>query len=139
MGNGDPGATERLDLLRAEAGAQPFVLYRDARDHQRIYKLPENAHQKVTIGRGSWMDISLAWDEGVSRLHARLEPLGDDWTVIDDGTSVNGTWLNGSRVSGRRRLDDGDELTVGATRLRICMPGRLDESSTVVYDQPGEE
>ncbi len=81
------------------------------------------------------MDISLSWDDGASRLHARLEPLGDDWTVIDDGTSANGTFLNGDRVSGRRRLDDGDELLVGTTHLRICMPGRVDEGATRVFEE----
>lgn len=128
--------TEKAALLSAEARATPFVLYRNDHGRQRIVQLPERG-QPVTIGRGSWMDISLSWDEGASRLHARLEPLGDDWTVVDDGTSRNGTFLNGERVHGRRRLEDGDELMVGSTTLRICMPGRMDEGATKVFE-PGE-
>ena len=134
----DPGAspTEISSLLSAETRLRPFVVYRDAHERQRIYELPERG--QVTIGRGSWMDISLNWDEQASRLHARLESLGDDWTVVDDGTSRNGTFLNGERVSGRRRLDDGDELTVGSCSLRIQMPGSVDEGPTLVNQPPVE-
>ncbi len=142
-GGADPGAspTEISSLLSAETRLRPFVVYRDAHGRQRIYELPERG--QVTIGRGSWMDISLNWDEGASRLHTRLESLGDDWTVVDDGTSRNGTFLNGERVSGRRRLEDGDELRVGSCSLRIQMPGSVDEGATVVdlprQADPGED
>lgn len=125
--------TEKASFLSAEQRATPFVVYHDMRGKQRIYELPERG--QVTIGRGSWMDISVNWDDAASRLHTRLESLGDDWTVVDDGTSRNGTFLNGERVEGRRRLDDGDVLTVGATALRICMPGRLDEGATVAFER----
>jgi hypothetical protein len=122
--------TELNSLLSAETKLRPFVVYRDAHGRQRIYELPESG--QVTIGRGSWMDISLNWDEQASRLHARLESLGDDWTVVDDGTSRNGTFLNGERVSGRRRLESGDDLKIGACLLRIQMPGSVDEGATMV-------
>jgi pSer/pThr/pTyr-binding forkhead associated (FHA) protein len=130
----DPaGPTEQSALLSAEARARPFILFRDLRGRQKLVELPED--RQLTIGRGSWMDVSLAWDEGASRLHARLEPLGDDWTVVDDGTSRNGTFLNGERIDGRRRLDDGDELLIGSTRLRVCIPGSIDEGDTRVFDR----
>lgn len=130
-GHESRGRTEQAALLSATTRALPFIFYRDARGRQRIYELPERG--QVTIGRGSWMDISLSWDEAASRLHARLEPLGTDWTVVDDGTSRNGTFLNGEQVEGRRRLDDGDELVIGETRLRLCMPGRVDEGATRAF------
>ena len=132
----DAGAspTEISSLLSAETRLRPFVVYRDAHGRQRIYELPERG--QVTIGRGSWMDISLNWDEQASRLHARLESLGDDWTLIDDGTSRNGTFLNGERVSGRRRLEGGDAITIGACELRIQMPGSVDEGATLVDIPP---
>jgi pSer/pThr/pTyr-binding forkhead associated (FHA) protein len=127
--------TEKASLLSAEGRLRPFVVYRDARGRQRIYDLPERG--QVTIGRGSWMDISLNWDEAASRLHARLESLGDDWTVVDDGTSRNGTFLNGERVEGRRRLADGDELLIGATKIGISVPAEVDEGATEAFS-PGE-
>ena len=41
----------------------------------------------------------LDWDSEISRVHAALERIGDDWTVVDDGLSHNGTYLNGERVT----------------------------------------
>jgi pSer/pThr/pTyr-binding forkhead associated (FHA) protein len=37
----------------------------------------------------------------VSRLHAKLERIGGAWTIVDDGLSRNGTFVNGQRVIGR--------------------------------------
>ena len=37
--------------------------------------------------------------------------------VIDDGLSRNGTFVNGERISGRRRLRDGDIIRVGASTI----------------------
>ena len=34
---------------------------------------------------------------------------------MDDGLSRNGTFVNGERLSGRRRLTDGDTLRFGGT------------------------
>ena len=60
--------------------------------------------------------LALPWDDEVSRLHAELVRMGEDWVLCDDGLSHNGTFVNGERVRGRRRLRDGDVVTVGATR-----------------------
>ena len=65
----------------------------------------------------------LDWDSEISRVHAALERIGDDWTVVDDGLSHNGTYLNGSRVTSRQRLKDGDVLTVGGVALAFRAPG----------------
>jgi hypothetical protein len=56
-------------------------------------------------------------------VHAALERIGDDWTVVDDGLSHNGTHLNGSRVTSRQRLKDGDVLTIGGVALAFRAPG----------------
>jgi pSer/pThr/pTyr-binding forkhead associated (FHA) protein len=64
-------------------------------------------------------DVALTWDPDVSRVHAELARLADDWTVVDDGLSRNGTFINGERVEGRRRLFDGDILRCGETDLLI--------------------
>ena len=72
--------------------------------------------QAVTIGRATSSDVVLA-DANVSRSHARVQPDGDGWAVVDLG-STNGTRVNGSPVR-ERRLADGDEITVGNSRLRF--------------------
>ena len=77
----------------------------------------------MTIGRRPSNDVVLDWDSEISRVHAALERIGDDWTVVDDGLSHNGTYLNGSRVTSRQRLKDGDVLTVGGVAIAFRAPG----------------
>ena len=61
------------------------------------------------------MHLSIPWDEEVSGLHAELHCLGGELTIVDDGLSTNGTYVNGQRVAGRQRLRDGDRIRVGRT------------------------
>jgi pSer/pThr/pTyr-binding forkhead associated (FHA) protein len=113
---------ELRERLRAEAAAAPFLVLRDDDDRQVLVEL-EGGRARLTIGRDEANDVALAWDARVSRTHAALERLGADWTVVDDGLSRNGTWVNGERVTTRRRLRDGDILRVGATAVAFCAPG----------------
>nr|WP_221333129.1 FHA domain-containing protein [Nocardia transvalensis] len=73
--------------------------------------------QRVTIGRSQQADLTLSWDAEVSRLHASVEYLGAHWTIVDDGLSRNGTFVNGERLVGRRRLAPGDRIRVGTSLL----------------------
>jgi hypothetical protein len=102
----------------APAGADPrgpFLVFRDSAGTSRVVSL-ESA-TAMTIGRGAGCDLQLPEDAQVSRVHAQLERVGPDWTLIDDGLSRNGTYVNGQRISGRRRLRDGDIVLIGATSL----------------------
>lgn len=72
------------------------------------------AGERVTVGRLSSCGVCLA-DVNVSREHAAFEREGTGWAAVDLG-STNGTLVNGERV-GRRRLSDGDIVTVGITEL----------------------
>ena len=112
-----PASTQEVvDRLRAERAGSPFLLFRDGDRHQRIVELgPEPA--LVHVGRGPACEIALTWDGEVSRVHAVLERAGGHWTLVDDGLSRNGSFVNGRRVLGRRRLADGDEIAVGHTLL----------------------
>ncbi|WP_378742597.1 FHA domain-containing protein [Nocardia brasiliensis] len=73
--------------------------------------------ERVTIGRSPQADLALPWDAEVSRLHAAIEYLGAQWTIVDDGLSRNGTFVNGDRLVGRRRLMAGDVIRVGTSRV----------------------
>jgi hypothetical protein len=70
----------------------------------------------VLIGRLPDCEIPLA-DPNVSRRHAEVRPFGTGFLVVDLG-STNGTRVNGSTVS-EHQLQDGDAITVGATRIRF--------------------
>jgi FHA domain-containing protein len=106
---------EIRDRIAAERRGTPFLLYRDGDDRQVIVGLDDR--DRVTIGRRESSDVPLTWDGAVSRLHAQLERAGDDWVVADDGLSHNGTFVNGARIEGRRRLRDGDVVAVGGTLI----------------------
>ena len=55
-------------------------------------------------------------------MHAELEPTGGEWTLVDDGLSRNGSYVNGERVTGRRRLRDRDMLRFGRTVVLYRAP-----------------
>src|SRR5437764_13476305 len=72
----------------------------------------------VTVGRGGQNDLVLTGDEFASARHARVEVRGDGaW--VQDLESTNGTFVNGARVAGARRLEAGDVLRVGETDLVV--------------------
>src|SRR4051794_40648955 len=91
--------------LEADRRGTPHLVLRDGSGAQLLVDL-QAAGEALSVGRRPSCDLNLLWDSEVSRLHARLERVGDDWTVVDDGASRNGTWVNGQRVAGRRRLRD---------------------------------
>ena len=84
---------------------------------------------RVTIGRAPSNDITLASDSNISRLHAVLEQLSGRW-CIRDLSSRNGTFVNGERVDRDRVVHPGDEIRVGATRLRYRDEQRSDALAT---------
>jgi pSer/pThr/pTyr-binding forkhead associated (FHA) protein len=114
-------AAELMAVNEAERSGEPFVLYRGADGAQRLVALAGDT-ARLTVGRRAECDIPLTWDTEVSRLHAVLERLGDDWVLADDGLSRNGSWANGERVLGRRRLRDGDRLCFGETVVMYRNP-----------------
>jgi len=113
--------SELKERLEAERRERPFLLLRDGDDMQRIFELGD-APARLTIGRSAERDVALTWDGEVSRLHATLEHVGEEWTLVDDGRSHNGTFIDGERVHGRRRLRDGDAIAMGRTVIVFRTP-----------------
>ena len=110
---------ELQERIAAERAGQAFLVLRDGEDRQVIVELA--GRERLTIGRRG--DVRLDWDDEVSRVHAALERMGDEWLVTDDGLSRNGTWVNGERVTGQRRLRDGDVISAGRTLIAFRAPG----------------
>jgi pSer/pThr/pTyr-binding forkhead associated (FHA) protein len=120
---------ELKDRLAAERSGDPHLIYRDGDGRQVIRTLPANG-PRVMIGRREESDVSLPWDGEVSRVHAELQVVGRDWTVVDDGLSRNGSFVNSERLQGRRRLRDGDTLLVGRTMIVVRIPRRTPDLTT---------
>ncbi len=78
---------------------------------------------ELIIGRGSDETGRLADDPELSRRHARISPDAEGVLTVEDMGSTNGTFVNGERISGSRRLLPGDTVKVGATVMQV-----LDES-----------
>jgi pSer/pThr/pTyr-binding forkhead associated (FHA) protein len=132
---GDPEAPA---IAEAERRGDPYLAWADRHDPTQVLSLPEN-WDKVTIGRGPSCDVGLPWDGEVSRVHAELVKIGDDWAVVDDGLSRNGTFVNGERIEGRRRLISGDELRCGETTLAYRAPFAADDSTRVAQRPPSAD
>jgi hypothetical protein len=130
------GSRTPEELEEREAAVErgvPFLMFRDGDGHQRIYAL--EPAEAVTLGRRNEADISLPWDPEASRLHAELSWRAGEWTICDDGWSQNGTWVNGLRLAGRRRLADGDLVKVGRTVMGFHQPGAGGPGPTMVQGE----
>ncbi len=119
-----------------ERRGAPFLVYVDGDGRQRMLALPDGT-ASVSVGRLAASDVALTWDTEVSRLHAGLERVGGEWTVSDEGLSRNGSYLNGRRVQGRRRLADGDAITIGRTLLIFRSGARADGGTTATARDGG--
>lgn len=120
--------------IAAERLGRPFLLYAGVDRAQRIVALPDDPAE-LTVGRQPGCDVALPWDREASRVHARIECLRAEWSVIDDGRPRNGTFVNGERLTGRRRLRDGDVVKVGRTLLVYRDPGAAESMETLPADE----
>lgn len=74
---------------------------------------------EVTIGRHEGCDIVLQ-QEGVSRIHARITRLADTY-ILTDNKSLNCTYLNGAKATGKLPLRSGDEISILDVKLEIIL------------------
>jgi class 3 adenylate cyclase len=77
--------------------------------------------ERLTLGRGEEAGVFID-DPEVSRTHAAIGPTMDGLEV-QDLSSLNGTWVNGERISGPRLLAPGDVVKLGVTRLEVLSVG----------------
>jgi pSer/pThr/pTyr-binding forkhead associated (FHA) protein len=77
----------------------------------------------------------------VSKIHARIQRSADQ-VIVQDLSSVNGTFVNGQRISAPTLLKDGDTLSIAGIRnfsVHVTGEGRGQQavaaSSSAVFDQ----
>jgi pSer/pThr/pTyr-binding forkhead associated (FHA) protein len=110
-----PAQAARARGSAAPAGGRLVVARSRALAHGRSFDV---GPVPTTIGRAEDNAIALRGDDFASGRHARVESNVDGAWVIDLD-STNGTFVNGERVNGRRRLNAGDLLQIGDTELRF--------------------
>jgi pSer/pThr/pTyr-binding forkhead associated (FHA) protein len=103
----------RLGRARAQIDAPGEYLCYEEGDEVRTLAL---SREWTRIGRSLAADVRFD-DPTVSRRHALIVRQADGVRVLDD-RSLNGVFVNGTRVEGRV-LIDGDEILVGRYRLRF--------------------
>jgi hypothetical protein len=135
--DGDPlarhslSAAELKELMDVERVGEAFLAYRDGEGHLQFFSAHDRG-ETSTLGRRPETDLSISWDVEVSALHAELHHLGGEWTIVDDGLSTNGTYVDGQRISGRQRLRDGNRVRVGCTTLAYRAAQATGVGQTVV-------
>ena len=82
-------------------------------DGTEQYKLDEH---NIVIGRHPSNQIVFADDKHVSRHHAKLQFIGGDFVLVDNG-SANGTYVNGQRIQVPTKLKSGDVILMGSKKL----------------------
>lgn len=129
-------APELKAQIEAERAGRPFLVFRDGGGEQAIVALEANA--ELWVGRAGSADVRLEWDEEVSALHAQIEVVRGECTLVDDGLSRNGSFVNEERVHGRRHLRDGDSLRFGRTLIVYRRPGEdAPEATAIAGEVPG--
>jgi pSer/pThr/pTyr-binding forkhead associated (FHA) protein len=101
-----PGASPQAELA-IESGPDAGHTHR-AGDHA------------VRLGRSPDNDVILR-DPATSGHHARLERRGDQFWIVDLG-STNGTFVNGEAVQ-EKQLNTGDRLTIGQNAVHFAVVG----------------
>jgi hypothetical protein len=132
--------TELKQLIEAERGGETFLAF-SGEDGKLALYFPGLANEPRRIGRRPEMDLSIDWDSEVSGLHAELQGIAGEWTIVDDGLSTNGTFVNGQRINGRQRLRNDDRVRIGRTVLvfKAGQATTIPETTPVGFARPAME
>ncbi|MDA0182216.1 trypsin-like peptidase domain-containing protein [Solirubrobacter phytolaccae] len=102
--------------------------------------------REIVLGTGDFLIGRLADDDNgrladdpeLSRRHARIQATPDGGIEIEDLGSTNGTYVNNERVTTRRRLQAGDVVELGQTKLNVLDPaGRAAQPTQFGRVRPG--
>lgn len=93
---------------------------------------------QVVVGREE-ADVAIE-DPAISRQHARFDRT-DDGLEVTDLDSTNGSFVNGDRITGSKRLEPGDFVTLGATTLEVRGDWRSAETEAIAVPTrpPGDD
>jgi len=75
--------------------------------------------ERFVLGRSKTQADLVLEDPNVSRQHAAIERVGNDWVLVDLG-STNGCYIDGQRVS-RRNIADGDVIEITTHQVHCTL------------------
>src|SRR5258706_5706917 len=132
----EPLTQDAGTFLASDAGPRSYLVVHveGAERSSRVVELPEGVD--VTFGRSRGATVPFE-SEKVSRMHARVRRTGDAIEVEDLG-SRNGTRVNGDKIEGVRKLDTGDEISMGPILAIVGVTSGLRKTSPVADDAGGE-
>ncbi|MFA5625413.1 MAG: AgmX/PglI C-terminal domain-containing protein [Bradymonadales bacterium] len=90
----------------------------------------------IKVGKLATSQLHLD-DASVSRMHARIDMVGEN-VVVNDLGSATGTYVNGQKVM-KRELGEGDILKFGDIEMRVRVVddyGEIDEGETMALEMP---
>jgi pSer/pThr/pTyr-binding forkhead associated (FHA) protein len=136
-------ASSKTDAGKGQAPLGVLVLARPGKPVQRFH-LTKPA---ISVGRSEGVTLRIPAPE-VSRKHCLLSFKNGFWHVQDQGSS-NGTFVNGTRVSGLTQINPGSKLRIGkvefvlqytlqADAARRLRQGQLLEALAVPEEEPDE-
>ena len=104
--------TEMLGSERPGQRASAYLVFEDGRERGAIIG------QRVNIGRSKSNEIVIE-AEGMSRLHAQIYRNRDGGFSIADMDSLNGTFVNGTKIVGTQPVGLGDTITFGKVNAKL--------------------
>lgn len=87
----------------------------------------------ITIGRDLDCDLKIPLPE-ISRKHCKLEIDGGE-LFIEDLNSTNGTFLNGVKVKGRKKLQAGDVISLAGAIGFVIQIGNIPQETEINIDK----
>jgi pSer/pThr/pTyr-binding forkhead associated (FHA) protein len=79
----------------------------------------EVSKERFVLGRSKTQADLVLEDPNVSRQHAAIERVGNEWVLADLG-STNGCYIDGQRVS-RRPIADGDVIEITTHQIHCTL------------------
>ena len=86
-------------------------------DQKNILELFNNKDM-IIVGRDSSCDLRIN-DTRISRRHASIKKISNDKFLLKDLDSLNGIYVNGSKVNGSRTISKKDNIFLGKYLLKI--------------------
>ena len=120
VGNIGNSNTVIIDVSKSNEIPNAWIIIIKGRNSGREYSIPPQGkpdQRRIAIGRNSINDIVLD-DSAVSEEHAFIIYENNTYSLGDAG-SLNGTLVNGKKISNFRKLNDGDNLTLGETEVEF--------------------